>query len=111
MPEERYKLDSQITLAATYHHHITSLKRVSSQLFARLRYWLLLTIVMSHAVSSQGQGSVVTVDTNNVLVINGQKVFPIGFSPGPPLNGTTPWGTDAMQELRNAGGLLYRMNQ
>ena len=70
-----------------------------------------MALVTAFAASSHGQGSVVTVDSNNVLVVNGQKVFPIGFSPGPPLNGTTPWGTDAMQELRNAGGLLYRMNQ
>jgi hypothetical protein len=63
------------------------------------------------SVNSRGQASLVTVDTNNVLVINGTKVFALGFSPGPPLNGTTPWGTDAMQELRNAGGNIYRMNQ
>ena len=63
------------------------------------------------AAAARGQGSVVTVNSNNVLVVNGTNVFPIGFSPGPPLNGTTPWGTDAMQELRDAGGLLYRMIQ
>ena len=67
---------------------------------------MVMTVVTSHA-----QGSVVTVNSNNVLVINGTNVFPLGFSPGPPLNSATPWGTDAMQELRNAGGLLYRMNQ
>src|SRR5438552_11979800 len=56
-------------------------------------------------------GSVVTVNADNVLVLNGRKVFPIGFSPGPPLNSKTPSGKDALQELRDAGGLLYRMSQ
>src|ERR1035437_5632746 len=56
-------------------------------------------------------GSVVTVNADRALVINGRKVFPIGFSPSPPTYGTTPTGKDALQELRDAGGLLFRMNQ
>jgi hypothetical protein len=56
-------------------------------------------------------GSVVTVNADKVLVLNGRKVFPIGFSPGPPTNGKTPSGNDAMQELRDAGALLVRMSQ
>jgi hypothetical protein len=56
-------------------------------------------------------GSVVAVTADNILVINGKKVFPIGFSPGPPNNGKTPGGGDALQELRDAGALLFRMSQ
>src|SRR5690242_13745085 len=56
-------------------------------------------------------GSVVAVNSDNVLVINGRKVFSIGFSPGPPINGKAPTGDDAMQEFRNAGALLFRMVQ
>jgi len=56
-------------------------------------------------------GSVVTVDSNNVLVLNGRKVFPIGFSPGPPTYGVTPIGKDAMQEFRDAGALIFRIVQ
>src|SRR5438132_11861315 len=52
--------------------------------------------------------SVVTLDSDKVLIINGRKVFTIGFSPGPPNNSTTPSGKDALQELRDAGGLLFR---
>src|SRR5207249_10208569 len=55
--------------------------------------------------------SVVTVNSDNVLVINGRKVFTIGFSPAPPRTGTTPTGDDALQEFRNAGALLFRMIQ
>ncbi|HZQ46323.1 MAG TPA: immunoglobulin domain-containing protein, partial [Verrucomicrobiae bacterium] len=56
-------------------------------------------------------GSVVTVNSDNVLVLNGRKVFVIGLSPGPPNNGQTPTGGDALQELRDAGALLFRINQ
>jgi hypothetical protein len=51
------------------------------------------------------------VNAGNVLVINGRKVFPIGLSPGPPNNSQTPSGKDALQEFRDAGALLFRINQ
>jgi hypothetical protein len=73
---------------------------------------LLLLFLCSHASSVWSQtNSIVAVTADNVLVINGQKVFPIGFSPGPPNNGKTPGGGDALQELRDAGALLFRMSQ
>jgi hypothetical protein len=56
-------------------------------------------------------GSVVTVNSDNILLLNGRKVFTIGLSPGPPNNSQTPSGADALQELREAGSLLFRMNQ
>ena len=74
--------------------------------------WLtaLLVCAVSAPLVAQS-GSVVTVNSDNALVLNGRKVFPIGFSPGPPNNSTTPTGRDALQELRDAGGLLFRINQ
>ncbi len=65
---------------------------------------------MSEAAMAQ-TGSVVTVNADNVLVLNGRKVFTIGLSPGPPNNGKTPDGGDALQELRNAGALLFKISQ
>src|SRR5258706_5597515 len=56
-------------------------------------------------------GSVVTVNADNVLALNGRKVFTIGFSPGLPNYGLTPSGGDALQELRDAGALLFRITQ
>ncbi|MDW8309309.1 MAG: hypothetical protein RMK20_08040 [Verrucomicrobiales bacterium] len=63
------------------------------------------------AAATAQTGSVVTVNADRVLVINGQKVFPIGLSPGPPNRATTPWGKDALQEFREAGALLFRIVQ
>src|SRR5580765_3790375 len=76
----------------------------------RLFVLFFLTFLGSAVAFSQ-TGSVVTVDSNNVLVVNGRKVFPLGFSPGTPIVGKTPTGDDAMQEFRNAGALLVRMVQ
>ncbi|MGH7940588.1 MAG: hypothetical protein ACREFR_05905 [Limisphaerales bacterium] len=53
-------------------------------------------------------GSRVTVDSNLVLNIDGQKVFPIGFSPPPPPDGKTPDGKNAIEELADAGANFLR---
>ena len=50
----------------------------------------------------------VTIDSNLVLNINGQKVFPIGFSPPPPPDGKTPDGKNAIEELADAGANFLR---
>jgi hypothetical protein len=71
----------------------------------------LLVLCLWNLTSSAQTGSVVTVTADNVLVINGKKVFPIGFSPGPPNNSKTPNGGDALQELRDSGAVLLRMSQ
>jgi len=79
---------------------------------AGLRFAFLAVLATSRCGSLPGQtGSVVTVNSDNVLVLNGRKVFIIGFSPGPPTNGKTPTGDDALQELRDAGALLFRITQ
>jgi hypothetical protein len=76
-----------------------------------VRLWITLFLVcLSSAVFAQG-GSVVTIDADKILVLNGQKVFPITLSPGPPTNAKTPTGGDALDEFRDAGALCIRMVQ
>lgn len=53
-------------------------------------------------------GNAVSINFDNVLVVNGRKVFPIGFTLGPPVDGKTPAGKNGMQELADAGGLFIR---
>lgn len=75
-------------------------------------FCLLSLLLLAQALPILGQApSVVTLNPDHVLVLNGRKVFPIGFSPGPPTNTKTPTGKDALQELRDAGGLIFRMAQ
>lgn len=71
----------------------------------------MLLALLTISVAIAQTGSVVTINGDKVLVINGQKKFPIGFSPGPPNNSVTPTGKDALQEFRDAGALLFRISQ
>jgi hypothetical protein len=48
---------------------------------------------------------------DDVVVVNGRKFFVIGLSPGPPPDGVTPSGADALQELRDAGANMFRIPQ
>src|SRR5256884_1213704 len=50
----------------------------------------------------------VTTDPTGVLVIDGQKVFPIGLSLPPTVGGKTPDGKDAWQELESGGASFVR---
>jgi hypothetical protein len=57
---------------------------------------------------SHAQPTRVTIDENNVLVLNGQRVFPIGFTMAPAPGAKAPNGNDGMKEIRQAGGLFTR---
>ncbi len=54
------------------------------------------------------RASHVTLNADGVTVINGRKVFPIGFTMPPPPDGKTPDGKDAIGELRAAGATMLR---
>ena len=76
-----------------------------------LRLGVFLLIWTSSSVAIVQGGSVVTLDADKVLVINGRKVFPISLSPGPPTDSRTETGRDALRELGDAGALIIRMAQ
>jgi hypothetical protein len=50
----------------------------------------------------------VTINSDQVLEINGQKVFPIGFTTPPPPDGKTPEGKNGIGELAAAGATFMR---
>ena len=52
--------------------------------------------------------STVAIDATGSLVIDGQKVFPIGLSEAPPLGGKTRDGRDAWAEVASAGANFVR---
>jgi hypothetical protein len=72
---------------------------------------LLLLVLGCTALATAQTGSVVTINADKVLVLNGRKVFPITLSPGPPTHSRTPTGYDALRELHDAGALIIRMAQ
>ena len=52
--------------------------------------------------------STVAIDSTGCIVIDGQKVFPIGMSEAPPLGGKTRDGRDAWAEVASAGANFLR---
>ena len=77
-----------------------------------IRTWFLFFLGLFLSCSTFAQtNSIVTLDSNNLLSINGRKIFTIGLSPGPPTGSVTPAGKDALQEFREAGAILFKINQ
>jgi hypothetical protein len=84
---------------------------MTSTLFSLLyRCILALSIATSFVLTGQA-GSVVTINADKVMVLNGRKVFPITLTPGPPNNAKTPLGDDALAELGQAGVVAFRIAQ
>ena len=67
-------------------------------------------IVLAGTLGAQSP-SVVTLNADKATVLNGKKIFPITFTPGPPNLAKTPLGDDALKELRGAGSLAFRIAQ
>jgi hypothetical protein len=69
-----------------------------------LRYLAALSLLV--ALTAQANQGILNAD--GVLDIDGQKIFVIGFTAGPPPDGKTPSGKDAFAELADAGATFVR---
>src|SRR2546422_11714352 len=49
-----------------------------------------------------------TINPDNVFLIDGRPVFPIGFTKAPPPDAKTPAGRDAWRELAANGAVFHR---
>jgi hypothetical protein len=65
-------------------------------------------LLANNALGQSEKPSKVSIDKNLVLVCDGKKVFPIGFTLPPPPDGKTPDGKPAYQEIRSAGAWFFR---
>ncbi len=70
--------------------------------------WLSLVAALVCWALTASAGSHATINADRVLVIDGQKVFPIGFTMPPPPDGKTPEGKNAIEELASAGATFLR---
>jgi hypothetical protein len=61
--------------------------------FVIMRFCISLCLVLGVMPSPAQTGNHVTINSDNVLVINEKKVFPIGFTLGPPPDAKTLSGT------------------
>lgn len=78
-----------------------------------LRYFLLPLALAAGTVSLAASqesraASRVSINADRVVVINGRKVFPIGFTFGPRPGARSPRGVEGLKEIRDAGGLMLR---
>jgi hypothetical protein len=71
----------------------------------RLRALLLASALLAAAAMG---ASHVTINADGALVIDGKKVFPIGFTMPPPPDGKAPNGKNGIQELHEAGATFLR---
>lgn len=70
---------------------------------------LIIIAICSPTTAVEDQkGTLVTINKDGVLVVNGEKILPIGFSCGPPPDGRTPDGRPAFEEICEAGGTFFR---
>jgi hypothetical protein len=74
----------------------------------RVLSMLILLFAMAAIKASAQTGNRVTINSDNVLVINGKKVFPIGFTTAPPPDARAPNGKNGIEELASAGGTFFR---
>ena len=70
--------------------------------------WLLFAAAFTLLAALAAQASKAVVNADGVLEIDGQKVFVIGFTAGPPSGGKTPDGKEAFAELADAGATFVR---
>ena len=76
----------------------------------RFRMWFNLSLAAAAILGGELKAAParVTLNSDGALVINGQKVFPIGFTTPPPPNGRTPDGKNGIAELAAAGATFLR---
>ena len=68
----------------------------------------LLSLLLLETAGVCAGATTVRFDENQVMVINGRKVFPIGVSLPPPPDGRTPWKRNGIEELADAGVTFLR---
>src|SRR5712691_6064619 len=72
--------------------------------------WLVWPVALALALLCAGiaVAGVTTLDPNGTVVLNGAPVFPIVLAKGPPRDGTTPTGANALAEVVGAGGNFFK---
>ena len=66
------------------------------------------TSALAAGVAGTARAATTSFDHKQTILFNGRPTFPIVLSPGPPLGGQTPWGTDGLTETADAGVNVYR---
>ena len=75
-----------------------------------MRNYLIHSFIIALAcfLNFNSRANNVSINADGVMVIDGQKVFPIGFTISPPPEGKTPAGKNSIAELADAGATFLR---
>jgi hypothetical protein len=68
-----------------------------------------LAFALALACAGIADAGVSTLDANGTVVLNGALVFPIVLAKGPPRDGTTPSGANALAEVVGAGVNFFKV--
>jgi hypothetical protein len=68
-----------------------------------------LAAAVALACAGIAAAGVTTLDPNGTVVLNGARVFPIVLAKGPPRDGTTPTGANALAEVVGAGVNFFKV--
>ena len=68
-------------------------RRIGTMLVA-----VLATSAFMVGIAGSARAATTSFDRTRTILFNGEPTFPIVLSPGPPLGGQTPWGTDGLTE-------------
>jgi hypothetical protein len=60
------------------------------------------------SLAGGASGATTSFNRTRTILFNGKPTFPLVLSPGPPLGGKTPWGTNGLAETAAAGINVYR---
>lgn len=75
-------------------------------------YALAVAAAVALAVSSlagAAHAATKTTSRHGTILLDGKPLFPIVLTPGPPLDSTTPWGTNGLAEAVAAGVNVFRI--
>src|SRR5580704_11793542 len=87
---------------------ISAMHRVTLRAVLWAHVWIILTVAGACFAAESSSGNIVTINPDNVTVINGRKVFPIGVTMAPQPEAKTPDGKNGLQELADAGMTFIR---
>jgi hypothetical protein len=70
---------------------------------------MLALVALVAAGAAIASGSKSSFDSSHTITLDGARVFPLVLAQGPPANGTTPWGTNALTETAGAGVDFFKI--
>ena len=73
------------------------------------RSWLLLAAAAGFILVGDARGATTSRDAKGRILLDGRPVFPIVLARGPAIGSRTPWNTDALDDVVEAGVTFFKI--